>query len=149
MSETNLIGQISQQELQHLITVSTGFIDTYVVKCAEQVPMLLPQNVVLAALDSPTQVKTVPWHDHELPVYHVSDYSVQEGVALVIEADDNEQRFALMCEEMPQTMRLRISEVVDEEVLQDDPQVFQLVRVGEQIYHVPNLAYIQTQLRFK
>ena len=46
---------MDQQELQHLITVSTGFIDAYIIECHQQVPMLLPQNIVLSAMD----VKTV------------------------------------------------------------------------------------------
>ncbi len=33
--------QISQQELQHLITVSTGFIDAYIVECHGKDPMLI------------------------------------------------------------------------------------------------------------
>ncbi len=146
MGQTHVSGQISQQELQHLITVSTGFIDTYVVQCEDQVPMLLPQNIVLAALDSDTHVDYVQWHDHQLSVYHVNAISVMHGVALVIEGDENEQRFALMCNEMPQTMRLRISEVVDETTPAEQSPVFQLVRVGEALYHVPNLTYIQANL---
>ena len=49
------INEMDQQELQHLITVSTGFIDAYIIECHQQVPMLLPQNIVLSAMD----VKTV------------------------------------------------------------------------------------------
>ena len=49
--------QISQQELQYLITVSTGFIDAYIIECHGKNAMLLPQNIVLSALDSDTQVK--------------------------------------------------------------------------------------------
>ncbi|MCP5774188.1 hypothetical protein NL389_30665, partial [Klebsiella pneumoniae] len=60
MSQTNssnkMADQISQQELQHLITVSTGFIDAYIIDCHGKDPMLLPQNIVLSALDSNTQV---------------------------------------------------------------------------------------------
>ena len=105
----NLLGQISQQELQHLITVSTGFIDAYIVQCHAKQPMLLPQNIVLSALDNATQVQVVEWHESKLPVYAVNDPEKKMGVALVIEGDEMEQRFALMCNEMPQTIRLRIS----------------------------------------
>lgn len=142
----NLLGQISQQELQHLITVSTGFIDAYIVECHAKQPMLLPQNIVLSALDNDTQVQTVEWHDSQLPVYAVNDPEKKMGVALVIEGDEMEQRFALMCNEMPQTIRLRISEVVDDDQQADDPSVFQYVRMGDQVFHVPNLQYIQENL---
>lgn len=149
MSQTNLnptLAKIDQQELQHLITVSTGFIDAYVIECHAKAPMLLPQNIVLSALDSPTAVEQVEWHEVKLPVYKVNDPENQRGVALVIEGEQIEQRFALMCDAMPQTVRLRISEVVDEEQPFNDASIYQYVRMGEQIFQVPNLNQIQQQL---
>ncbi|QKQ70675.1 hypothetical protein [Acinetobacter sp. 10FS3-1] len=150
MSQSNLSStmadQISQQELQHLITVSTGFIDAYIIDCHGKAPMLLPQNIVLSALDSSTQVKTVEWHEAKLPVYALNEPSQQQGVALVIEGDEIYQRFALMCNEMPKTIRLRISEVVDAEQSDHDPAVFQYVRMAEQLFHIPNMAHIQATL---
>jgi len=44
--DKKVTAQIDQQELQHLISVSTGFIDAYIIECRDQVPMLLPQNIV-------------------------------------------------------------------------------------------------------
>jgi hypothetical protein len=138
--------EVNQQELQHLISVSTGFIDTYVIECFNQPAMLLPQNIVLSALDSATHVKSVDWHDTELPVYAINHPSHSKGVALVIEGEDTKQRFALMCNEMPQSMRLRISEVVDSEQTQRPAEVFQYVKVGEQLFHIPNLMAIEKRL---
>lgn len=138
--------QVNQQELQHLISVSTGFIDTYIIECYNQPAMLLPQNIVLSALDSATDVSSVDWHDTELPVYAIHHPSQAKGVALVIEGEDSKQRFALMCNEMPQSMRLRISEVVDSEQAICPEEVFQYVKVGEQLFHVPNLAAIEKSL---
>ncbi|AXY57504.1 hypothetical protein CDG60_13615 [Acinetobacter chinensis] len=140
------VDQISQQELQHLITVSTGFIDAYIVECYKREAMLLPQNIVLSALDSATQVPNVEWHELKLPVYAVNDPETKLGVALVIEGDDVSQRFALMCNKMPKTIRLRISEVVDEDRPVTDDAVFQYVRMGDQTFHIPNLASIQSSL---
>ncbi|PJG42555.1 hypothetical protein XA39_12280 [Acinetobacter tandoii] len=142
----SVLDQISQQELHHLITVSTGFIDAYIIQCYGKVAMLLPQNIVLSALDSPTHVTSVEWHDVKLPVYAVNDPAKNSGVALVIEGDEIDQRFALMCNEMPKSVRVRISEVVDEEMTVTDPMVFQYVRMGEQTFQVPNVAQIQTSL---
>ncbi|MGX5698768.1 hypothetical protein ACWKWF_04015 [Acinetobacter kookii] len=140
------VDRISQQELHHLITVSTGFIDTYIIDCHGKEAMILPQNIVLSALDSATQVPFVEWHELKLPVYAVNDPERKTGVALVIEGDDVSQRFALMCNEMPKTIRLRISEVVDEERTATDPDVFQYVRMGDQVFYVPNLEQIQSSL---
>ena len=138
--------KISQQELQHLITVSTGFIDAYIIDCHGKEPMLLPQNIVLSALDSSTDVKSVEWHESMLPVYAVNEPTQKNGVALVIEGDETTQRFALMCNEMPKTIRIRISEVVDADVEVKDPAIFQYVRMAEKIYHIPNMLHIQTSI---
>ncbi|WPP55573.1 hypothetical protein SOI69_18575 [Acinetobacter pittii] len=144
---TSLINEIDQQELQHLITVSTGFIDAYIIECHQQVPMLLPQNIVLSAMDVKNGIKHIEWHDVKLPVYSVHNEIDSRAVALVIESEDISQRFALVCKSMPVSVRLRISEVVDEnddiqESLQH-PTVFKYIRMDNQRYHVPNLQYIQ------
>ncbi|TCB82271.1 hypothetical protein [Acinetobacter sp. ANC 4173] len=146
IANKSVLDQISQQELHHLITVSTGFIDAYIIQCYGKVAMLLPQNIVLSALDSQTHVSSVEWHDVKLPVYAVNDPAKKIGVALVIEGDEVNQRFALMCNEMPKSVRVRISEVVDEEMTVTDPMVFQYVRMGEQTFQVPNVVQIQTSL---
>ena len=140
------VNQITQQELHHLITVSTGFIDAYIIDCHGKEAMVLPQNIVLSALDSATQVPFVEWHELKLPVYAVNNPEQKTGVALVIEGDEVSQRFALMCNEMPRTIRLRISEVVDDERDLIDPAVFQYVRMADKVFHIPNLAQIQTSL---
>lgn len=147
---TSLINEMDQQELQHLITVSTGFIDAYIIECDQQVPMLLPQNIVLSAMDVKNGIKHIEWHDVKLPVYTVHNEIDSRAMALVIESEDISQRFALICKSMPVSVRLRISEVVDEnEDIQDSlqhPTVFKYVRMENQRYHVPNLQYIQNSL---
>ncbi|AQV14158.1 hypothetical protein [Acinetobacter pittii] len=147
---TSLINEMDQQELQHLITVSTGFIDAYIIECHQQVPMLLPQNIVLSAMDVKNGIKHIEWHDVKLPVYSVHNEIDSRAVALVIESEDVSQRFALVCKSMPVSVRLRISEVVDEnEDIQGSlkhPTVFKYVRMDNQRYHVPNLQYIQNSL---
>ena len=140
------LGKIDQQELQHLITVSTGFIDAYIIQCYQKVPMLLPQNIVLSAMDTQTSVDRIEWHDLKLPVYAVNDPNEKQGVALVIEGDDVSERFALVCDEMPESIRVRISEIVDEERDVDDNKVFKYVKMGEKQFFVPNLQNIQTHL---
>ena len=139
-------GKIDQQELQHLITVSTGFIDSYIIECYQKVPMLIPQNIVLSAMDTLTDVKQIEWHDLKLPVFAVNDPSKKQGVALVIEGDDVSERFALICNEMPESIRLRISEIVDEERDIQDDGVFRYVKMGEKQFYVPNLQNIQSKL---
>ncbi|RZF52093.1 hypothetical protein EXE30_09515 [Acinetobacter halotolerans] len=143
---SSALGQIDQQELQHLITVSTGFIDAYIIECHQNVPMLLPQNIVLSAMDTQTQVDHIEWHDLKLPIYAVNDPTQKQGVALVVEGDDVSERFALICNEMPSSIRLRISEIVDDECEIDDDKVFKYVKIGGNTFYVPHLQNIQTQL---
>ena len=145
-SANSALGQIDQQELQHLITVSTGFIDAYIIQCHEKVPMLLPQNIVLSAMDTQTSVDHIEWHDLKLPIYAVNDPASKHGVALVVEGDDVSERFALVCNEMPESIRLRISEIVDEERDIQDDGVFRYVKMGEKQFYVPNLQNIQSKL---
>ncbi|KXZ65039.1 hypothetical protein [Acinetobacter venetianus] len=145
-SANSTLGQIDQQELQHLITVSTGFIDAYIIECHQNVPMLLPQNIVLSAMDTQTDADYIEWHDLKLPVFSVNDPSEQQGVALVIEGDDVSERFALVCNEMPESIRLRISEIVDEERDIADQNVFKYVKMGDKQFYVPDLQNIQKQL---
>ncbi len=140
------LGQLDQQELQHLITVSTGFIDAYMIECHQQVPMLLPQNIVLSAMDTQTNVEHIEWHDLKLPVYKLNDPDRKQGVALVVEGEDVSQRFALICNAMPESIRLRISEVVDEEVATNDDKIFKYVKMGDKRFYVPHLQHIQQQL---
>ena len=131
--EKSALDKISTQELQHLITVSTGFIDAYIIDCYEKAPMLLPQNIVLSAQDSATHVKAVEWHEKELPTFSVSDPKKTLGVALIIEGEDADERFALMCNEMPESIRLRISEVIDAENKTKDKTILQHVKIGDSI----------------
>ncbi len=145
-SANSTLGQIDQQELQHLITVSTGFIDAYIIECHQNVPMLLPQNIVLSAMDTQTDADYIEWHDLKLPIFSVNDPSEQQGVALVIEGDDVSERFALVCNEMPESIRLRISEIVDEERDIADQNVFKYVKMGDKQFYVPDLQNIQKQL---
>jgi len=128
--EKSAIDKISTRELQHLITVSTGFIDAYIIDCYDKAPMLLPQNVVLSAQNSPTYVNVVEWHEKKLPTFSVSDPKKTLGVALIIEGEDADERFALMCNEMPSSIRLRISEVVDAEDSIKDKTILQYVKAG-------------------
>ena len=138
--------QVSSQELQHLITVSTGFIDAYIIDCHDKEAMLLPQNVVLSALDSAINVDKVEWHDVKLPVFSVSNPNITLGVALVVEGEQANQRFALMCNEMPRSIRLRISEVVDDNRTIKDKSVAYYVLIGQTTYHVPDLEFIQKKI---
>lgn len=138
--------QADHRNLQHLLHISTGVIDAYIIECHGKVPMLLPQNIVLSAFDQDGQVVFVSWHEHQLPVYHVLDPAEEQGIVLVIEGEQLNDRFALMCPAMPQSIRLRISEVVDVDAPIQDPAIRYLVTVNGQTYHVPNIVYMQQQL---
>jgi hypothetical protein len=85
----------------------TGFIDAYIIDCYDKAPMLLPQNVVLSAQNSPTYVNVVEWHEKKLPTFSVSDPKKTLGVALIIEGEDADERFALMLSSASTTSEIR------------------------------------------
>lgn len=133
-------------DFQNLMTISSGFLDVYIVECDGHVPMLIPQNIVLSALDTSTQVDHIFWHNLKLPVFSVTSNAVASGVALVIAAEQANERFALICQHMPKSIRLRISEVIDDDAHIDHPLVFKYVRIAEQQYFVPKFDYISSHL---
>jgi hypothetical protein len=91
----------------------------------------------------------VEWHEKKVPTFSVSDPKKTLGVALIIEGEDADERFALMCNEMPSSIRLRISEVVDAEDSIKDKTILQYVKIGDKTYHVPDLDQIQLQIGIK
>ncbi|KAF7277640.1 hypothetical protein GWI33_002944 [Rhynchophorus ferrugineus] len=136
---------LTQEQIQSLIATSTGFIDTYMIPVYDAAAILLPQNLVLSAMNVPARSETVEWHEKLLPTYIVHHPDLVEVTALVIDGDREETCFAILCDSMPKTLRLRISEVLDV----DKPipaTVYQYVEVNGQQYQVPNLSYIQQQL---
>ncbi len=101
-------------------------------------------------MDVRNGVKHIEWHDVKLPIYSVHNTTDQYAVALVIEGEDISQRFALMCKTMPLSVRLRISEIVDEiderQEAEQHPTIFKYVRMQDRRYHIPNLEYIEKTL---
>lgn len=144
-TKTDLL--LDQQELQHLITVSTGSIDVYKISCFNQFPMLLPQNIILSAQTANASVKKFQWHDAILPVYAINDPKLEKAVALIVEGETEDQRFVLLCDEMPETLRLRISELVDDTKQVDSEHIFQYVSMQNQIYQIPALDQIYNSIK--
>lgn len=136
---------LSQEQIQSLITTSTGFLDVYEIPVHGDVPLLIPQNMILSAMSVKANEKLVEWHDKQLPTYVVHQPNLSEVTALVVEGEQETTRFALLCDRMPNSLRLRISEVVDVE--KDAPaQTYQYVQVNGKDYQVPNLRAIQQQV---
>ncbi len=52
-----------------------------------------------------------------------------------------------MCKTMPLSVRLRISEIVDEiderQEAEQHPTIFKYVRMQDRRYHIPNLEYMK------
>lgn len=135
------------QELRDLLALSTGFIDAYIIASFAKVPMLLPQNIVLAALDCATNVEYVQWHDDRLPLLNMTERTLLNGVALVIESENSQRRIALLSKTMPTAIRIRISDMIDDETQPIlDLNIKHYVRIGKEIYQVPDMKYIENQL---
>lgn len=129
-----------------LLTTTTGFVDVYVIDADQQLPWLIPQNLVLAALSAESGIQEIEWRDYNLPVLSLVDKQVAKPVALVIESL-NGQRFALLTEKMPDSHRVRISSLHDEDQhASNDPFIFQVVKMQEQFYQVPDFEKINQHL---
>lgn len=131
------------EQLDYLMTVSTGFIDAYIIPVHKNMPMLLPQNIILSAIDTEINVDVIKWHNQQIPTYNIADSDLIDGVALIIEGEYAWQRFALICNEMPREIRLRISEAVDSTIPVEDLAVYQYVEIGRDLYQVPRVEYLQ------
>lgn len=129
-----------------LLTTTTGFVDVYVIDADQQLPWLIPQNLVLAALSAEFGIQEIEWRDNNLPVLSLVNTQIAKPVALVIESL-NGQRFALLTEKMPDSQRVRISSLHDEDQQPaNDPFVFQVVKMQEQSYQVPDFEKINQHL---
>lgn len=139
---------LSQQQVQSLLATSIGFIEAYKILAHNDVPILLPQNVVISALNVDADVRQVEWRDGHIPAYHINDKTSDKAIALVIETEEEHKKFAMICDEMPEPTRLRISQVKD--IDKDCPKfVFQYVRVDDQECQIPHLVNIQNHLLLK
>lgn len=75
---------LSQEQIQSLITTSTGFLDVYEIPVHGDVPLLIPQNMILSAMSVKANEKLVEWHDKQLPTYLVHQPNLSEVTALVV-----------------------------------------------------------------
>ena len=136
---------LSNEQIQSLIATSTGFIETYVIPVYGDANILIPQNMVLSAMNVEAHATEVEWHDKYLPTYNLHQPDLKEVTALVIDGETEQTRFAILCDSMPETLRLRISEVLD--IDKPTPsQVYQYVRINETEYQIPHLINIQQTL---
>lgn len=136
---------LTQEQIQSLITTSTGFLDVYEIPVHGDVPILIPQNMILSAMNVKGNVAQVEWHDKHLPTYIVHQPELDDVTALVVEGEQEATRFAVLCDNMPNSMRLRISEVVDVEKATPE-QTYLYVQVNGTDYQVPNLRAIEQQV---
>lgn len=132
-----------------LLTTTTGFVDVYVIEANQQLPWLIPQNLVLAALSAEANTQEVEWRDFHLPVLSLVDSNQENPVALVLEGFD-QHRFALLTEKMPEAHRVRISSLHDSEHQpSNEPLSFQIVQMEDKLYQVPDFQKISQTIASK
>ncbi|MBF7682841.1 hypothetical protein I2F27_05775 [Acinetobacter sp. B5B] len=144
--EKGSLAAASQEDLSELMTVSAGFVDVFKIRCANQATIVLPQNLILSVQTQQKGIKHVQWHGVELPVYEVHTPDVNEVTALIVENEQIEQRFVILCDEMPEAHRLRISEVVDVYGVEKETKVFQYVRIHQELCQIPVLNEIYAEI---
>lgn len=137
-------GYRDMSQAMSLLTTTTGFVDVYIIEAHEQLPWLVPQNLVLAALSAEGKPKQLEWRDKTLPVLSVSGGdSNQKPVALVVQGIQDQHLFALLIDKMPDTRRIRISSLRDMD-MEPVGEVFsfQIVKMEDALYQVPDFDRI-------
>lgn len=136
-------GYRDMSQAMSLLTTTTGFVDVYIIEAHEQLPWLVPQNLVLAALSADGRPKQLEWRDKILPVLAINSPENQKPVALVVQGIQDQHLFALLIDKMPDTGRIRISSLRD---LDMEPVgevfSFQIVKMEESLYQVPDFDRI-------
>lgn len=126
-----------------LLTTTTGFVDVYIIEAHEQLPWLVPQNLVLAALSAQDNLKQIEWRDKNLPVLSLSSKNNTKPVALVLEGIQDQHLFALLIDKMPDTRRIRISSLRDVNMEPvDELFSFQIVKMEDSLFQVPDFERI-------
>jgi hypothetical protein len=136
-------GYRDMSQAMSLLTTTTGFVDVYIIEAHEQLPWLVPQNLVLAALSAEGRPKQIEWRDKILPVLSLSGEGNNKPVALVVQGIKDQHLFALLIDKMPDTGRIRISSLRDMN-MEPVSEVFsfQIVKMGEGLYQVPDFDRI-------
>lgn len=129
-----------------LLTTTTGFVDVYVIEAFGQLPWLIPQSLVQAALSAKSHISEIEWRDYTLPVFSLVNTTQENPVALVVESY-NQHRFALLTEKMPEAHRVRISSLHDDDTQPaNEPFSFQIVKLEENLYQIPDFEKINQKL---
>jgi hypothetical protein len=135
-----------QSQMINLLSTTTGILDVYVIQIYHQLPWLIPQNLLLAALNASADITSLEWRQQELPVLSLHDPANPNPIALVLESIDEQPRFAVLVDSMPDTQRVRISSLRDDHVCPVGPMTFQVVMMEGQPYQVPDFNKIGTML---
>lgn len=131
-----------QSQIINLLSTSTGVLDVYVIQIYHQLPWLIPQSLLLAALNANADINTIEWRQQQLPVLALHDPANAHPIALVLESIDEQPRFAVLVDNMPDTQKVRISSLRDDHVCPVGPMTFQVVTMDGQPYQVPDFNKI-------
>ena len=144
--ESNKSSHMLQEDLQSLIATSTGSMDVYDITAYGNANMLLPQKMILAAMQCADRPAYLEWHNKMLPVFNQASPNKQgEVTALVIDSEKEATRFMILTDRMPKSLKLRISQMrdIDRPISEF---VYQYVKVDEKIYQIPNIDQIKQKL---
>lgn len=134
----------------NLLTTTTGLIDIHIVHAVDEPAWLVPQSLVLDVLAAPSDSETLTWNGQQLPVLSLlgqQKTGVHTVRAVVIESESDQQRFALLSQQEPDSQRVRISGLHDEDQADHGfKYCFQLVRLEGDHYQIPDLDKVSQSL---
>lgn len=141
-----------------LLTVENGVLNLAVIPASNQPDWLVPSSLILSIDAYQERIWTYLWQDQEVSVYHLSALDEQVDKLVVLEGNTDVHRLALQTKGDIRYIDVRISDVKDvalsEEQLSqikaehhgESDYLYQAVSIDGQTYIVPEIDLIAHRL---
>lgn len=150
-------------EAVSLLTVESGVLEVAIIPAYDQPNWLVPKSLVMSVDEYHERIWTYLWRGQEVAVYHLTKKGEQLNKLVVLEGNSDVHRLALQTFGEVSYHQVRISDVKDVELSEQEQMdltqslvgsdekhhldfVFQTVKMGDEIYIVPDLDLVAHRL---
>lgn len=151
-------------EAVSLLTADNGMLEVSIVPALGQPSWLVPTSLILDVVDYDERIWTFLWNGQEVSVYHLIPSDMPADKLVILEGNTDVHRLALQTMGELETIKVRISDVKDvtldeeEQALikasmvnlssghTDDSYLYQAVEIHGELYVVPDLDLISHHL---
>lgn len=138
--------QVAAKDKVNLLTAATGVIDVYRIHVYGQLSWLIPKNLVLSVLNHSGKSESIYWNEQDLKVMDLCTPDQTQSIILIIEGVDTHPRCALRVDQMPESIRIRISSLKDDQEASLEPFTFQIVWLDGEQCQIPDFNKIYQHL---